>query len=249
MVKYFTSRAFVTDPKDVWDKETTIGLAEHAARLGSPSTFDRRGSVLVYDDFESAPLKWYTTLTGTGGLVTYSNEYPYKGSGCMKIVSPSGAGDYSRAYRFIGGIAKGLVGIEITVMFKTTVNCKPSISFQAYTGTKQILAGIRIEQSSTNGLSYLHDLYPYQDASWTSFNTDFTISTDIPYPIKFVVDIDNEKYVRCIFGGAEIDMSSYTPYVASSTYAQYILPEIYVVTSAQATMYFDNFILTIEEPP
>ena len=244
----------VTDPEDVWGKSHQMGNAELAARLGSLSTFDRRGTVFAYDDFEDVPLKWLSSFGtdggGTGHSITLSDEYPSRGSGCMKIVPPNATNDYSRAHRFIGGAATHKIGMEMNITFKGTVNIKPSIIFRAFTGTRQINAGIRLQQSGLGGLSYLHDLHPHLDASYTTFNDDFLLDKNTSYPLKFVVDLDNEKYVRCMFGGTEIDMSSYTPYAVDSTYCQRVQAEVYVVSNYadNPAMYFDDFILTIEEP-
>jgi hypothetical protein len=245
---------FLNDTQDIWGNINTVGMAEAAVRLGSGVSFDRRGTVFTYDDFENAPLKWTTDFGtgggGTGHSITLSNEYPSRGSSCMKIIPPNVANDYSRAYRFIGGVATHRIGMEANITFKGTVNIKPSIIFRAFTGTRQINAGIRLEQDISNGLSYLNNTgaLGHLDASYTSFDTSFAIDQNTSYPLKFVVDLDTEKYVRCMFGGTEIDMSSYTPYAVNSTYCQRVQAEMYVVATAAQPIYFDNFVLTIEEP-
>ena len=245
---------FLNDTEDIWGNINTVGLAEAAVRMGSIDSFDRRGSVFYIDTFEDSPLKWSSSFGtgggGTGHSVSLSNEHPYRGSGSMKIIPPNVAGDYSRAYRFIGGASVNRIGMEMNVLFYNTLNIKPSVLFRAYTGTRSILAGVRIEQKGSGGLSYLNNTgnLPHLDAAWTTFNDTFNLDTSTTYPIKFVVDLNTEKYVRCMFGGTEIDMSALTPYAANSTYCQRIQAEVYVVTSATGSMFFDDFILTIEEP-
>lgn len=245
---------FLNDTTDIWGNINTVGLAEVAARLGSGVSFDRRGTVFVLDDFESAPLKWSTNFGtgggGTGHSITLSNEYPSRGTGCMKVVPPNVANDYSRAYRLIGGVATHRIGMEANITFKGSLNLKSSIILRAFTGTRQINAGIRFEQDISGGLSYLNNTgaQGHLDASYTSFDTSFSIDQNTSYPLKFVVDLDTEKYVRCMFGGTEIDMSSYTPYAANSSYCQRVQAEVYVVATAAFPVYFNDFILTIEEP-
>lgn len=246
--------AVITDPEDIWGNPHQIGLSEAVARIGSLSTFDRRGTVVAYDSFDHYPLNWSSSTGGggggTGGYAALSNNYPYRGSGCLRLNAPNKVGDYVWSYRSFGGVFSGMVGIESVILFADVLNHKPSTSFQVNTGSRVIHGGIRIQQMGSGGLSFLQDNSPHVDGSWTPFNNDFLIQKGIPYPIKFVVDVTNEKYVRCMFGGTEIDMSAYTPYVADSTYVQNLSPRYYVVngTNGNVSTYVDNFVLTIQEP-
>ena len=240
---------YIKDPVDVWGKEQTIGLAEHAARLGSPATFDRRGTVFVYDDFENAPLKW-NVAGGAGCSATLSDEHPASGSGCMKMVPASVADSYVRAYKLIGGVSQHKLGAEITIYRDDEVAHLVGLVIRAYTGSRVITSGVSLQMKGFGGLSYLHGSDPSLTANWTTFNDTFEIFEDATYPLKFVVDVDSEKYVRCMFGGTEIDMSAYAPHAAASTYAQLVTCDIYIPTpfASNAKTYFDNFILTIQEP-
>jgi len=245
---------FLNDTPDIWGNINTVGLAEAAVRMGSPVSFDRRGTVFYYDNFEDAPLKWLKNYGlgggGVGHSITLSNEHPYRGTGSMRIIPPDVAGDYCRAYRLIGGASTNRIGMEMNILFENTLNVKTSILFRAYTGTRLIWGGIRLEQAGSGGISYLNNTgnQPHLDAAWTTFNDTFLLDTNTSYPIKFVVDLGTEKYIRCMFGGIEINMSALTPYATNSTYCQRIQAEVYVVTSAVANMFFDDMILTIEEP-
>jgi len=245
---------FLNDTEDIWGNINTVGLAEVAVRMGSVDSFDRRGTVFYYDDFEDAPLKWNrnfeTGAGGTGHSITLSNERTFRGSGCMKIIPPNVATDYSRAFRYIGGVSAHKVGMETNVTFADTLNLMPCVLFRAYTGTRNIWAGIRIEQQGAGGLSYLNNTgnQPHLDAAWTTFDNTFNLDLYTSYPIKFVVDLDTEKYIRCMFGGTEIDMSALTPYATNSTFCQRVLMDIYVVAGTAGAVLFDDFIFTIEEP-
>ena len=245
---------YIKDPVDVWNKEHTIGNAELAARLGSHMTFDRRGTVFAYDDFEDAPLKWvvYSGGGGTGNSATLSSSrYAHSGQGCLKVIPPNVIDAYEYLERGFGGVAKNMLGAEISINRPNDVINRAAISLQIYTGTRLIRAGVSLQQTAGGGISYQTAANAALDASWTTFDDTFTISSiPMSYPIKFVVDVENEKYVRCMFGGTEIDMSSYTPHVANSVQSQMVIATIYDVSKAAANpaMYFDNFILTIEEP-
>ena len=237
---------YLTDPPDVWDKLNPISLGEHAVRTGSISTFDRRGTVFAYDDFENAPLKWITSGHGTA---TLSTEYPLHGSGCMKFVTPVIVGNYVRAQRNFGGLAKNRIGAEITAYQNTNVTTLTALVMRIYTGSKYIVCGVSIQDDGSGGLKYLNAIDPTLSASWTTFDTSFPIFTQTMYPLKFVIDVETPEYVRCMFCGTEINMSAYTPFSVASTTAQAIVCEAITISDGTGpTTYFDDLILTIEEP-
>jgi hypothetical protein len=238
---------YATDPPDVWDKMNKVSNAELAARLGSPMIFDRRGTMYWYDNFNSSPLKWRATGTGT---LTLSNEKPLYDDGCMKIVTPTAAGAYQRADIYLGGLSHDKIGVESSFRFEDDVTTLSGITIQAYTGSRVITAGVSIQNSGSGGLKYLNGGDPTVAADWTTFDDTFNIYTTMYYPLKFAIDLDAEKYVRCMFCGEEIDMSAYTPHALNSTDAQLIQCNIISISVGVATpkTYVNNFILTIEEP-
>lgn len=247
---------YLTDPEDLWGRQQYIGNAELAARLESADVFDRRGTSFLIDDFDAAPLRWRSSFDTTGGgvghSVTRDTTHPYRGAGCMRIIPPNQPGDYSRAYRIIGGVAQHRLSMEFNIMFEDSLNIIPQIFMVCYTGTRLIQAGIRIQQMGAGGLSYLNNIgaNPALAASWTTFDDTFFLNVDTNYPLKFVVDVDNETYLRCIFGGTEIDMTQYLPFAVNSIFCQMVQPEAWVInnTLLNPETYFDDFIFKIQEP-
>lgn len=245
---------FVKDPIDQWNKETTIGLSELATRLGSPSTFDRRGTVWWYDTFNSSNFSWVKSSTANGANATLSDEYPYTGEGCAKLTHGNLADSYMEMYKLIGSVSTSRIGIEAIIHFQSSVNLAAVLAIRIITGTRNISAAVRVQQAGLGGLSYgntngnsFHD-----DWDFTQFDDTYSITSPASYPIKFVVDVEKEKYTRCMFGGDEIDMSSYEPYSVDYTNIRRIQPYIGVVANSgvtsNITAYFDNIIITIEEP-
>ena len=247
---------YPTDPEDFWGRQQYVGNAEAVARLGSADVFDRRGTTFLIDDFDAAPLRWRSSFNtpggGVGHSVTRDTTHPYRGEGCMRIAPPDAVGDYSRAYRYIGGVAQHRLSMEINIMFEDSLNIYPQILMRCFTGTRQVMGGIRIRQQGAGGLMYLNNLgaNPALAASWTTFDDTFSLNLYTNYPLKFVVDVDNERYLRCIFGGTEIDMSQYTPYAANSAFCQRVQPEAWVIngTTSNPEVYLDDFIFKIQEP-
>jgi hypothetical protein len=255
MVKLHSVETFVKDPVDVWGREQTIGLSEHAARMGSPMIYDRRGTVFAYDEFETSPLKWSKTNSGgagTGQIVSLSNSInAYRGEMCMEMVAPNVADDYVSASRIFGGVSKHRIGVELTTVLGSASHPKIALGISIFTGTRRIMAGIRLQPHTNNGLSYFHTGTDMSaDAGYVSFDTSFVLKMSTPYPLKFVVDVDKEKYSRCMFGSSEIDMSSYVPAVANSTYAPHVICSVFAINDSghEPGYWCDNFILTIEEP-
>lgn len=254
MVRLIPSHVFVKDPHDVWHKEHTIGNAELAARLGSPITFDRRGTVFAMDSFEDSPLKWpvtnYVTGGGTGHSATLSNTNAYSNGGCVKIVAPNVVNDGLFVSRYFGGLALNRIGIEAKIMPLSAVTDSAILHMQIHTGSRALYSAVRLNNTGHGGLSYQSDVNKYLPTHYTTFDDTFTISNGVYYPLKFVVDVENEKYVRCMFCGVEIDMSDYTVPAIDSTYAQFIWVNMLLMAKGVTsnTYYFDDVIITVEEP-
>ena len=79
---------------------TLQDLAELAARLGSIDVFDRRGNVLLLDDFESGIKKWLFGGTGSysAGWICDRAEH---GGFCLSIQTEGAATSLVSAYRYL----------------------------------------------------------------------------------------------------------------------------------------------------
>ena len=71
----YTKIVQVVDAEDIFGKLSTIGLAELAARLGSPTTYERRGALIFADIFDSGLSKWNTDTSGAGASVALTALY------------------------------------------------------------------------------------------------------------------------------------------------------------------------------
>ena len=254
MVKLNSSGVFVKDPFDVWGKEHTIGNAELAARLGSLLTFDRRGTVFWYDDFCDAPLSWLSVTAGTpigsGYSVTLSNTEVCRGDGAMKVVSSDTDDEYVSAVRHIGGMAAGRIGLDTIVTSPMDIDNHAFVGLICYDGDNQLSAGIRL---SYGAISYKKSTSfdDYSNSEWTQFSTAYSPTGHSPTHVKLVVDVTTQKYVRCIVGGVEHDLSSYDMWSYPSTTPQKVLPFFGALTTGTGVNYenyFDHAILTHQEP-
>ncbi|GAG14536.1 unnamed protein product, partial [marine sediment metagenome] len=105
-------------------QNTVFGLqdmGELAARQGSIVTFDRRGNVIWYDDFESSLNKWLLYDLGVGAAVVESNEAARNGLVSCKVTTSAVLGQYSgiRHDHMIPVLSK--LGFEISAAHENNI--------------------------------------------------------------------------------------------------------------------------------
>lgn len=220
-------------------------LGELAARMGSPVTYDRRGSVYWFDDFEDGLSPWLTTNDGAGGSVDIVVSPTFRGGFSCQLVTDDAGGNLASIIKRLAPALLTTYGAEFT--FSTLENGKRLYSFFQYnTGTKKYLAGISCH--ITDG-----KLYYYSSAGvWTEID-DLVIDDDdkyLFYTAKLVVDLQSKEYVRVLFNQMEYDISGQE--IKES--ADITVPRIEVsfgVTAEganAATAFIDSVIITIGDP-
>jgi len=267
MVKYFTSRAFITDPKDVWNKETTIGLTEHAARVHAPPlVYDRRGNVIYWDDYESPNIKFYPEIKGSG-IVQRVTGYIYSspdgnsqnnvgidwgskfGNYSLMMKCSSGQYDYTSIYYVITDFHIGKLGAQFSFATREDGGYI-TLGFVYYDGDGEKWMGSVDYYLDTGMLKYLGEDSFYHNIATIPYFTGYS-GEKIPYgTIKLVVDLSTKKYVRALFFGREIDLSTYDMYHSpfSGIPSLFIRFWIRPTDSVSRTVYVDNFVLTENEP-
>ena len=221
-----------------------IDNAEHSARQGINSFFDRRGNLVWYDDFEAAAAsKWVTAADGAG-TVALSTDRAWMGNQSLKTVTGAAALDGCYWGKFFSLPFERRMGVEF--MF-TLTGGKPfiTINITGYDGTNFHRGGIRFNYN-TLALEYQTGLL-----AWTALTLKDTISltNEQWIPLKFVVDWDLGEYVRLLFGGTEYDMSGLTMFTQANAARKQISISgmTQSATAAAATAYIDNFIFTQNE--
>ena len=245
MVRLIPSSVFVKDPKDVWGKETTIGLAEHAARLGSPMTYDRRGDIIWYEDFSSVPK---FSLDGVGEKYRVAS-YREKGDFSLCMVTPSNTIQYVSLTAVVENpIATTSIGFE-SAFSKHDDHNDILFSVSVYDGTNSYTAAMKIYVSNKR-LQYLDKDFAYQDvASDIELEDDWN---DVPvfYHLKFVFNLSTRKYVRCLLANNEYDLSDYPLYTTTSATPPSMHLEIKKRSNTGVALrsYIDSMLLTRNEP-
>lgn len=229
-------------------KITTYNLqdmAELAARLGSINTFDRRGDTVFQDDFEDNSAKWGYGLAGSGGSWGLSSESARNGAKCGKLICGDLAGDINFIDRFMGAPILGRHGYEISFSLGASIR-------EVYFLLQIVLAGAWhsagiVYRPQANTLLYLDSLNGYSDLA---SGVDLYESANAWHTIKFVIDTSTGKYKRLLIDGAVYDISALSYYraVVANADQTYITTEAAPNDTSNRYVYFDDFILTQNEP-
>jgi len=219
--------------------------AELAARLGACSTMDRRGNLIWYDDFEStAANKWGSTID-PGGTMALSTVQAWMGNQSMKTVTDVDLNDDVIMEKRFHLPVDRRIGVEFMFCMDTG---KPTIRFYLAGYTGAVFFGAEIMYIHDTGkLYYWNSAGAYveltrYDGTYVNFGSWFYM--------KLVIDADTKKYVRLIFGSSEYDLSALN--MRSNADASESMLVLFITnragTAAASTVYFDNVILTQNEP-
>lgn len=229
-------------------KSVGAGLAdigELAARLGSIVTYDRRGTIVDFDDFEGPVLRIGTGITHVDDYVRHDSLHVKSGSQSLKLhaADSGGAKPTTATYRAVTGNLR--TGFEISFSNLSTT-CDLQGHIISYTGTERITAEFTIDPTNLelklligSGLyQKIADLYTFKIAEH-AFET-----------IKMVVDFNTRYHVRLLLGPTEYDISTIPLWAYAATAAPTLRAGFYLPThdSVGGDVWLDDFILTQEEP-
>lgn len=248
MVKLHSADSFSVDPIDAWGYETTIGPAEHAARLGSPLVFDRRGDILFHDDFESPTMK-YADYKDAGGTVNRSTDYASRGDYCVKAVTNASAGDVAGVEYIYTDYHDGKIGVQASVYtenFPTTLE----LSIAYHDGAFMHHAQLKYYLVAPNYLTKIVDFYGAEQTISSSITHYTSIGNSNFATFKLVIDTNTSKYVRALLLRNEIDLSEYSIAKLVSTDPPHLRIRAFIISAAglAETAYIDNIVITGNEP-
>lgn len=224
---------------------TVEDMAELAVRLGSPVSFDRRGNVMWYDDFEHSLNKWEITLAGAGGSAAITNERARTGAVSCKIITGNSDGDEAICHHYEMYPVLSRIGFEISLLTAARKACF-ALTILLADGTFIHTAAIRYDFET-------QDWYYYDSTGlWVSLSSiaKLTEHSYIFNTLKLVIDPNTQKYVRLIANNVSQDISSLSyyryHYPLSSRLIVYVT--FYPKEDASKTIYLDDVILTQNEP-
>lgn len=223
-----------------------IRLAEHAARLGSIHTFDRRGDVISQDSFEQGLSKWLVTTGGTGAGVAVSADFARSGGLSARLIPGSEALAFARIEHTDAYLVLSKIGFEFAWMHYTAVG---------YLQLRMLIEGTSSYLDARIRYDHPSKVWEYydEDGNWQPFVTDIEYS---PYQslfnlVKLVVDPVEETYVRAITNDVSTPLTSYKMRrVASAGTAKLrlIIDAITGVGGNGGRIYIDDTIFTQNEP-
>lgn len=223
-----------------------VSRSELAARLGSITTYDRRGEIIWWDDFEDNLNKWTVTTVGALSTVTLSTTYCVYGSKCCKFYTDNTINDYGSIQRTLPYPRLTKYGFEFSSIISDDDNTL-LLSAAVYDGTTLYHYSVRYDEGAET-LEYRSNLTP----TWQTLDTGVSPYRTAPlfHKVKLVIDLPNGRYSRFLLDNTEYDMSNYSCQSSASAINPAISVALTVTTNAAAnvTSYIDSLIVTQNEP-
>lgn len=218
---------------------------EAAARLGSINIYDRRGWTVWMDDFEAPALKWLSGDVAPDVPVRLVTTDSWMGAQSAYFSIPAASLGDSNLVKLFPLLRSGRVGFEFWV--------------RGYTRTPGYFRA-RFHLADGSGF-YQGDILIDMEANTVSIVTaietkvidtgSFHDYIALPFiPIKVVVDVDTDTYVRLLVGSREYDISAHSLVRIGPIGNRYIRAafHLYPDTLEDTWAWLDNFILTQAEP-
>lgn len=236
------------DWSNIGADETVHGIAdmaELAARLGSPVTFNREGNVLYMDALENGLTPWATTTAGTGAEVIVSNAWHKLGDYSCKLVCGSDGGQIAKIDRWFPYPVLTKAGLELSFTLDAYIDII-NIIFMLFDGTNRYQFYVKYDVDNTK-------IQIRTPSGYVDVVTGLTlevIGSGLFHVLKLVGDCNTKYYQRLIVNDTETDL---TAYQAHST-ADATSPSIQAWIEARgdagqnAVMYVDDIIITQNEP-
>jgi len=236
------------DNYQVQQKVTTYRLddmAELAVRLGSPINYDRMGDVLAYESFENGNVRTILGGAGANTIKEITGVYA-KTRGFSAHLRPHNIGqNQCNIHLYTTPIDIGKIGYE------ASFTCESDLShiilyFDVYDGSNRIQVGIKYDHVNTK-LYYLDEDNNYTDADIDVYLQEYPIMWNT---IKFVIDIDNNKYTRVRTNNKTYSLTDIPIRKINSFTFPHLVSVFYVYNKADTTcdIYIDDIIITQNEP-
>lgn len=243
---------FLNDPADVWGNVNTMGLGEHAVRVHAPPLiYDKRGSVVLYDDYEHSTNRFKTAAT-SGSTAVRSVDTSKTGDFSLKLTTGAIASDNVYVGYYTTDIHIARIGSVVSFAPSDTIQMHSSyftVGVTYYDGADYWVGQLRID--SKNDKLQLYN----SSGGWTDIVSDlskFGVYAGKEYwnSMKIVIDISTNKYVRALAYGVEHDISAHSIYTsgAVTTKRLYGYYGLTAVESTAQALYADNYVLTDNEP-
>lgn len=222
-----------------------MDMAELAARLGSPSLFNREGNVLFIDTFEHGLKPWNLVGSGTNADAIASHTWSRYGGYSMKLITGYELGGGMIGQRSFPYPVLSRYGIEYAFSIEpgitqidTVISHRDGAEIHSY--------AFRMQLDANRLIIWHADYVP------VIFKTSLTLATTSYsyHVVKIVIDIVNNMWLRIILNDTEYDLSAYSG--SSVDYPATPLMDVQITAfsgaDSNAAVYLDDFIITFNEP-
>jgi hypothetical protein len=236
--------AYLQDGQDQWGNILVGGLAELATRLGSVVSYERRGQVLLMEDFSNG-LGFYTTAADGTGTVALSPEKYLRGGYSVKLSPQSAIGNTCTLSGKTGSIPVGQrVGIGIWLSYVAGLESVKLVLIIG-DGTNQNIARVELEYSTGKVYAYTGTVTRTQVGT---FDVDSVTLGSFRF-LKYVINLSTGAYVRVIVDDLQLDASAVS-FQQSATSVKYCSFSIIVRSDGTryGPIYIGAVILTSVEP-
>ena len=219
-------------------------MAELAARLGSPITYDRRGGLIWFYDFHYG-LGDVGADGILGGGVNLSADYWERPPFSAWLYT--GANDSSQAHveRRMPVPQSLRVGFQASLRFGAEAD-HVQLTLDHYDGTTRWCVELDIDPyNSRLRASTEEGGYVVLDAALPDLNTGYYF-----VHAKVVADLSDHSLIRVLLDGDEYDLSAHSMQPIASGLAPHIRGKVLLdnIEAAAANLFVDTMILTAAEP-
>ena len=236
--------AFGLDAEDQWGQVLKTGNSDLAARLGSPVTWDWRGSLLYSHDFSRGRGPIVATTDGTGGAVALGPEYAGFGGYALKMTSGSDSDAYARAQLSVGANPSPRVGVAYRLSIDGAGdNIEVMVERMQGAGSPWAFARIDIINEVVQVLD--------DTSTWRTLGTIAINLTATCYSwLKVVINQATGYYERVMYNEQEYDASAWEYPVISPDNNGTLLSQLtwFGRVGHNDVLYLDQVILTVNEP-
>lgn len=222
----------------------SIDNNELAARLGSVDTYDRRGNIILIDDFEASTLKWTPYGIAARGSVVLNTTEARNGDQSVQCVTGNVDDDEAGISKYVPYLIGSRMGLECSIFMALNMDYY-IVQLHRYDGTNVYDMELKIDRTNELLQIYRHPgVYQTIKDNIILYNYNNLFHT-----IKIVGDFVTGKYVRLMVDDTEYDISAYNLYHTGNPIGPSVLPRIYGRTESNnaRTFYIDDVIVTQTE--
>lgn len=223
----------------------TADVGEAAARLGSPVTYSRTGTVIWMTDFEEGLTPWQQVVIGTGGDVQLASDVSHKGRFSMRLIGGSTSARTAEVYKGVWPQVNNKLGMEVIFSVPAALESFDLNIFLEGPGGS-------LEWSARAAPDALDLLYRDSSGLFTSLgahNWKAGNKYNFNY-MKLVVDLESSKYVRLLVNNLSFSLAGIDPYAYAATAADDLFFNARATSAAGRNdeAIVDSVIFTSNEP-